>query len=203
MRNHRTVSRVRLANVFDSECCHPDCFAPPLEGITKQIPLCERHIMQVYRHMNRLLATDKAMSQQYELLPSEAEHIPGPCPSCGTVGLLMHLANGFVACKAGGCEYEYPLMKFCAERKVLMGITAGTSHVVYYMRLGNRAKIGTSRNLKLRLAAINPEDCMGYEPGTRKLETLRHSQFSHLRVSGEWFMIGPDLVRHVNSLRVT
>lgn len=200
--NSRVVSSVRMNEPFISECCHPTCYAPAMEGIASQVPLCERHMMRVYRETNKLLSTHRAMDQQYELLPSEAEFIPGPCPACGVAGLLAHLANGFVACKSGSCDYERPMNRFCTERKILMGISAGTEHVVYYMRLGNRTKIGTSRNLRLRLATINPEDCMAYEPGDRKVEHKRHQQFSHLRVSGEWFQIGPDLVRHVNTLQV-
>lgn len=196
------VSRVHLNDVLAAECCHPNCYAPALTDIASHVPLCERHIMVVYREANLMLASHRAMEQAYELLPAEADFIPGPCPSCGNTGLLAHLANGFVVCKSAGCDYERSMVAFCTERKILMGVTAATDHVVYYMRLGNRAKIGTSRNLKARISVIQPEDCMGYEMGDRKLERKRHAQFAHLRVSGEWFMIGSDLVRHVNSLRI-
>lgn len=186
----------------DTVCCHPNCHAPALADIASQVPLCDRHIMTVYRATNELLNTRRAAGQEYQLLPMEAEFIPGPCPACGTTGLLVHLANGFVTCKAGNCAYECHINKFCGDRKTLMAITAADRNVVYYMRLGNRAKIGISRNLKRRLAEINPEDCMAFELGHRELEVKRHKQFAHLRVSGEWFELADDLIRHVNTLTI-
>ena len=37
--------------------------------------------------------------------------------------------------------------------------------IVYYMRIGDRVKIGTTTNLKRRRAEINPEELMATEPG--------------------------------------
>lgn len=194
---------IPLSAFDDMECCHPNCHAPSMKGIASQVPLCDRHILTVYRATNELLNSKRGIGQEYQLLPMEAEYIPGPCPACGTTGLLVHLANGFVTCKAGDCTYDCHINKFCGDRKTLMAISAADRNVVYYMRLGNRAKIGTSRNLKRRLAEINPEDCMAYELGDRTIEITRHKQFAHLRVSGEWFELADDLVRHVNTLTIT
>lgn len=190
----------RLYGAHSSECCHPDCYAPALADIALQVPLCERHVMKAYRLTHQMITSQKAMGQSYELLPSEAEFIPGPCPSCGITGLLMHLANGIVVCKSGDCDYEQDRVRFANERKIMMAISAADQQVVYYMRLGNRAKIGTTCNLRRRISAIQPEDCMAYELGDRHLELRRHRQFAHLRVSGEWFDLQAELVRHVNSL---
>lgn len=194
--------RNRLVGWAGNECCHPDCFATALENMALQVPLCERHAMKAYRLTHQMVTSHQAIDQAYELLPMEAEFIPGPCPACGTSGLLVHLANGIVACKAATCRYEQDRVRFCNERKILMAITADDADVVYYMRLGNRAKIGTTRNLRKRISAIQPEDCMAYEAGDRALEARRHRQFAHLRVSGEWFDLQPDLVRHVNGLAI-
>lgn len=199
----KPVTHHGLHAILGHECCHPNCHAPSMDNIASQIPLCERHLMTAYRATNKMLSSEKAKQQEYQLLPSEADFIPGPCPACGISGLLVHLANGFVTCKAGNCTYECPVNKFCSDRKMLMGIAAADRHVVYYMRLGNRAKIGTSRNLKKRIANIQPEDCMAYEHGDRHVELQRHKQFAHLRVSGEWFELADELVRHVNTLTVT
>lgn len=194
--------RNRLVESMSEECCHPDCFAPSMPNIALQVPLCERHVMKAYRLTHQMLTSHRAMDQAYELLPMEAEFLPGPCPACGTTGLLADLANGIVTCKAAACSYEQNRNRFGDERKILMGISAGDQSVVYYMRLGNRAKIGTSKNLRKRIAGIQPEDCMGYEPGDRRVELKRHRQFAHLRVSGEWFDLQRDLVRHINSLDI-
>lgn len=184
------------------ECCHPNCHAPALQHIASQVPLCDRHVMSVYRATNELLNSKRGVAQEYQLLPMEAEFIPGPCPSCGVTGLLVHLANGWITCKSGPCGYEKHRTAFGDERKLLMGISAGLRDVVYYMRLGNRAKIGTTSNLRQRISVIQPEDCMAYELGSFELEHRRHRQFAHLRVSGEWFDIQDELLRHVNALEI-
>lgn len=198
-RYHRT----RLVEALGAECCHPDCYAPALVDIATQVPLCERHVMTAYRLTHKMMASNRAMDQAYELLPMEAEFIPGPCPACGTTGLLVELANAIVTCKAASCAYEQDRFRFGNERKILMGISAGRQSVVYYMRLGNRAKIGHTANLKQRMSAIQPEDCMTYELGGTQLEGRRHRQFAHLRVSGEWFDLQGELIRHVNTLQVS
>lgn len=189
-----------ISSFENTVCCHPNCHAPALGHIATQVPLCDRHVLTVYRATNALLNSKRGLGQEYQLLPMEAEFIPGPCPACGTTGLLVHLANGWITCKAGPCGYEKHRNDFGDERKTMMGIAAGDRNVVYYMRLGNRAKIGTTCNLRKRIVAIQPEDCMGYEPGSYDVEHRRHRQFAHLRVSGEWFDIQGELLRHVNTL---
>lgn len=73
--------------------------------------------------------------------------------------------------------------------------------VVYYMRIGNRVKIGWSTNLPLRLAAINPEELMATELGNRILERVRHDQFAELRTHGEWFQLDERLTEHISDLQ--
>lgn len=75
--------------------------------------------------------------------------------------------------------------------------------VVYYMRLGNRVKIGTTTNLATRMASINPEEVLALEPGGHALEHLRHRQFADLRTKGEWFKYQGKLVDHIASIRRT
>lgn len=72
--------------------------------------------------------------------------------------------------------------------------------VVYYMRIGNRVKIGYTANLRQRLNAINPEELLATEQGGPKREAERHQQFAHLRVHGEWFRYEGALVEHVSGL---
>lgn len=73
--------------------------------------------------------------------------------------------------------------------------------VVYYMRRGTRCKIGYTTDLKQRVSSIQPEELMATEPGGVVTEDLRHAQFAHLRVVGEWFRYEGALVEHAESLR--
>lgn len=73
--------------------------------------------------------------------------------------------------------------------------------VVYYMRVGNRVKIGTTTNLRMRLASINPEELLAKEPGGYQLERSRHAQFKSLRTVGEWFKYEGALVDHIEKLK--
>lgn len=75
------------------------------------------------------------------------------------------------------------------------------AEVVYYMRIGNRVKIGWSTSLASRLASINPEELMATEPGDRELEKLRHQQFRALRTHGEWFRMEPPLLDHIRQVK--
>jgi Meiotically up-regulated gene 113 len=72
--------------------------------------------------------------------------------------------------------------------------------VVYYMRIGNRVKIGYTGNLRQRLSSFTPEELMATEPGGPKREGERHKQFAHLRTTGEWFRLEGDLVDHIQQL---
>jgi len=74
--------------------------------------------------------------------------------------------------------------------------------VVYYLRNGDRMKIGTTGNPRQRFSAIWHEEVMAFERGTRVLEQQRHQQFAANRFEGsEWFRLTTPLQRHVESLR--
>jgi len=76
-----------------------------------------------------------------------------------------------------------------------------TGSVVYYMRIGNRCKIGYTNNLTQRLSVFNPEELLVTEPGGQTKEFERHQQFVTLRTTGEWFRYESPLTEHVASLR--
>lgn len=86
------------------------------------------------------------------------------------------------------------------EREAKAQVEA-TGEVVYYMRIGNRVKIGFSASLTLRLATINPEELMATEPGGWALEQHRHRQFRKLRTNGEWFKLAEPLTTHIVGLQ--
>jgi hypothetical protein len=76
--------------------------------------------------------------------------------------------------------------------------------VVYYIRRGATVKIGTTTNLRQRMAALLPEEILATEPGGYELEAQRHRQFQDLRIDKrEWFHAGPRLQRHILTVRAT
>lgn len=74
--------------------------------------------------------------------------------------------------------------------------------IIYYLRFGDRIKIGFSRNVAQRLAAVPHDELIAYEPGPPELEKMRHQQFEELKVARrEWFREGPELLSHIAMLR--
>jgi hypothetical protein len=99
------------------------------------------------------------------------------------------------------------LRKFSAGLVVqpLTGVAFGS--IVYYLRRSNGdIKIGYSAYASTRLTQImrehGPIDVLAYEPGGAQLETVRHGQFDHCRITarGEWFRPGADLLLHIHLL---
>lgn len=78
---------------------------------------------------------------------------------------------------------------------------------VYYIeRAGDGfIKIGYSVHPKSRMESlgtrVNRLTLLATEPGGRAVESLRHEQFSSLRVQGEWFRPAPVLLRHIKRLQ--
>jgi hypothetical protein len=72
--------------------------------------------------------------------------------------------------------------------------------VVYYIRFGDRVKIGTTNRLTQRLYAIPHDEVLATEPGSYALERERHTQFREDRVIGEWFQMSPRLMEHIKGL---
>ena len=78
--------------------------------------------------------------------------------------------------------------------------TADPVGTVYYMRVGNRVKIGWSSNLPARLLTFNPEELVAVETGSKTVERQRHREFSQLRTTGEWFRLEEPLQSYLVSL---
>jgi hypothetical protein len=68
--------------------------------------------------------------------------------------------------------------------------------VVYFIRLGDSVKIGTSKNLSGRLntLSLRPQNVMLLLPGDWKIEHEYHDRFRQHWIQGEWF-------RYVGSLK--
>lgn len=77
--------------------------------------------------------------------------------------------------------------------------------VVYYLRWGDRIKIGTSRNLPGRMQQIWHDELLAVEPGSYDLERKRHGEFAEHRIPNyrEWFRAAPNLMFFINNLRAT
>lgn len=73
---------------------------------------------------------------------------------------------------------------------------------VYYLRFGDRYKIGFTTNLKARLNSLPYDELLAVEPGSFKLERERHAMFASTRVEGqnEWFFASPHLLFHIATL---
>ncbi|MER7447820.1 GIY-YIG nuclease family protein [Microbacterium sp. NPDC097977] len=74
---------------------------------------------------------------------------------------------------------------------------------VYYIRFGDRIKIGTSSSIKGRLSTLPHDEILALEPGGRSLERERCREFSALRIDGQraWFQDTPALRTHADRLR--
>lgn len=77
--------------------------------------------------------------------------------------------------------------------------------VVYYVRIGDRVKIGHTINLKQRLSALrlDADAVLATEPGGRVREAERHRQFDAERVGKrEDFNPSRRLLAHIDAIRV-
>lgn len=80
--------------------------------------------------------------------------------------------------------------------------TTGES-VVYYVQIGDYIKVGTTTNLRRRLAGYPPNRrLLATEPGADDVERARHAEFRESRAMGrEWFRPTNEVLAHVNGLR--
>lgn len=72
--------------------------------------------------------------------------------------------------------------------------------VVYFLRNGNRLKIGTSQNLRRRITSLSlrREDVVRVEHGDQEYERSLHRRFVELRVDEtEWFELRGSLARYL------
>lgn len=113
--------------------------------------------------------------------------LPVPCRLCGSrVGIRY--PSGWICAV---CEWR-------VGDVVDDGLPPPRVDVVYYLRHGDRVKIGTTSNPRQRFAAIWHEQVLAFELGDRRLEQRRHAQFASDRFEGsEWFRMSRSLRRHV------
>lgn len=148
----------------------------PVDGIAP-LALCTRHLVAAHDWVaGNVGVTDV---------------LPSPCQACGS-RLGVRYPSGWLCAI---CEWRVGDIpdEDIAERRV---------DVVYYLRFGDRIKIGTSGNPRMRLASQRYEHLLAFERGTRAVEQRRHAQFAEIRIlRTEWFEISDALLRHIDVLR--
>jgi hypothetical protein len=151
-------------------CCIPGCQVTAADDAP--LPVCERHLAVAADWGSR---TDGVT----DLLPS-------PCLACGSrVGVRFR--SGWVCAV---CEWRYGEVPDDDEPPPRVD-------VVYYLRHGDRVKIGTTANPRQRFAAIWHEEVLAFERGDRRLERHRHEQFAADRFGGsEWFRLTSAIAEH-------
>lgn len=76
--------------------------------------------------------------------------------------------------------------------------------VVYYVRIGDHIKIGTTTNVSARLSQLrcDRDNLLATEPGDRTLEQQRHREFAAERIGRrENFNPSPRLIKHIDQVR--
>lgn len=88
------------------------------------------------------------------------------------------------------------------RQPVRQDVMNGWPAVVYYVRIGDLIKIGTTVDLRTRMGAYPPgARLLAVEPGGEAVEQSRHRQFGHLHAARrEWFKPGADLLEHIQGL---
>lgn len=101
----------------------------------------------------------------------------------------------------GAAEVLMPEKVIEVDRQPRAHLKHGRPQCVYYIKLGNRVKIGTTTNLPKRLEALPFDTLLAIEPGGNPREHARHQQFAALRVNGEWFKADGVLMDHARQMR--
>jgi hypothetical protein len=118
--------------------------------------------------------------------------LESPCRVCGSPS-GARTASGLVCAVCGWRVGEY----------IDPGLPLPRVDVVYYLRFGDRVKIGTTSNPRQRFAALasgvaGTEEVLAFELGDRVLERARHSEFADDRLgTSEWFALSPRLAAHI------
>lgn len=138
--------------------------------------LCANHLLAAYDWVARDVGV--------------TDVLPAPCLACGS-RLGVRYPSGWLCAT---CEWrvgQVPNSEPAPPRV----------DVVYYLRFGDRVKIGTSANPRGRLVQLRYDELLAFERGGRATEQRRHRQFAEHRFPGsEWFHAHPELTAHVDSL---
>jgi hypothetical protein len=155
-------------------CLVPGCGDPAPRP--ELIPLCEDHLA--------------VAAEVHGTTYGVTGPLPSPCRLCGS-RIGVRYDSGHVCAV---CEWpygEHPDGELPPPRV----------DVVYYLRFGDRVKIGTSANPRQRFGAIRHEEVLAFERGDRRLEQRRHREFAAERAgTSEWFALSEPLRAHIDVL---
>jgi hypothetical protein len=113
--------------------------------------------------------------------------LESPCRLCGC-GHGVRTPTGWVCAVCGWRVGEY----------VDPDLPLPRIDVVYYLRLGEAVKIGTTFNPRQRFAALPHDEVLAFELGGRSLERQRHAEFADDRLgSSEWFALTRRVRTHI------
>jgi ribosomal protein S27AE len=173
-----------------------DCDAPVAKG--SPFNVCPTH----YRAIRDYLADAKAAS-------GATHRLSTPCPACNVCALMASTADRTATCDSCGQTVsadELRLALGAADpfgRKIRPG-SRPPSSVVYYIRFGDRIKIGTTTSLNSRLASLPHDEILLVEPGSYDLERHLHRRFNRYLVAGrEWFEAAPELLQFIKDRRLS
>lgn len=140
------------------------------------IPLCEDHLV--------------VASEALGLTSGLSDPLPSPCRLCGS-RLGIRFPSGRVCAVCEWPHGDHPDDEIAPPRL----------DIVYYLRFGDRVKIGTTTNPRQRFTAIRHEAVLAFERGDRHVEHRRHEQFAAERAgTSEWFDLSPGLQAHIDTL---
>src|SRR5918993_4418559 len=135
--------------------------------------LCATHLLVAYDWVSRDVGV--------------TDVLPSPCLACGS-RLGVRYPSGWLCAV---CEWRHGDV-------VDAELPPPRVEVVYYLRVDDRVKIGTSGNPRQRLAALWHDDLLAFERGGRPLEQRRHAQFADERFDRtEWFRLSDRLRTHI------
>jgi hypothetical protein len=141
------------------------------------LPLCTRHLLAAYDWVVRDVGVTDAL--------------PSACLACGS-RLGVRYPSGWLCAI---CDWKVGDIPESDATNIRVD-------VVYYIRLGDRIKIGTSGNPRQRIASLPHDEVLAFERGGRPLEQRRHAQFaSHRMRESEWFDSHDALTAHIAELR--
>lgn len=158
--------------------------------------------MQKYRATSSTHCTTQLASGRF----CDAVSVEGPpFPICSRHAAQLYSWMHGMVTEVRGNHHEYPELHNAVVQDVADAAYAKANtkrHQVYYVRVGELIKVGTTGQLRQRLSSYPPtSELLAVEPGGEELESRRHAQFRHLLAHRkEWFHPGTDLMDHIAAL---